>query len=183
EKFMAVIRTRQNSPEVYDPDSHKNQVNQLFNHIQAALNENDNNYGNVLQALSENMTGSAYTPLLTHRNALFQYYEDFYAKHQKLVDEEKMINRIERNAYIRATFFRTLTTALIAGVIFLFYYIAHQIGMQMPMQFGKAQQSTQQMTISEKTLQVEKGAVEKEKKIEIKLPKQANQPTEKGDVE
>ncbi|EHZ2746755.1 hypothetical protein M5225_004281 [Vibrio vulnificus] len=60
-------------------------------------------------------------------------YKDLYEYHQKLVDEEKLISRMERNAQLRNTFFRGLTTLVIGFSVMFVYFIAAKLEIPMPL--------------------------------------------------
>ena len=61
-----------------------------------------------------------------------QYYNLFNA-YERLVDEEKIINRIETRAHLRALLFRFLTTLAIGAGVMLVYFLSHKWGIPMPL--------------------------------------------------
>ena len=60
-------------------------------------------------------------------------YGQIYGLNKELMDIEKAIHRIERKAHLRALIFRFLTTLLIGFGIMLVYYVAQEIGVNMPL--------------------------------------------------
>ncbi len=60
-------------------------------------------------------------------------YSSLYSAYTRLIDEEKIINRIETRAHLRALLFRFLTTLAIGTGVMLTYYFAHIWGIPMPL--------------------------------------------------
>jgi hypothetical protein len=60
-------------------------------------------------------------------------YSNLYKQHVLFIDEEKLINRMERKAQIRNTFFRGITTLTIGFSIMLVYWVAAEFGISMPL--------------------------------------------------
>lgn len=119
-------------------------INDILNNAIAVLNTTDNDINSLRQALDGELTSTSYQHLLAARTTAHTNYESLHRLYEDLINEEKLINRIETKAYRRATLYRTITTALIAGVILSTYWIAAANNIQMPLQgFGKAQQVIQ----------------------------------------
>jgi len=71
------------------------------------------------------------------KNSLFHLYRSLYDHHHALINEEKLISRMERKAQIRNTFFRGITTLVIGFSIMAVYYTASELGINMPLlRFG-----------------------------------------------
>ncbi|TMP45734.1 MULTISPECIES: hypothetical protein [unclassified Pseudoalteromonas] len=64
---------------------------------------------------------------------LFKAYKDLLEHHEKLVEEENLINKMERKAQIRNTIFRGVTTLVIGFSIMLVYFVAAKWGIHMPL--------------------------------------------------
>lgn len=64
---------------------------------------------------------------------LFRAYKDLLEHHEKYIEEEALINRMERNAQIRNTFFRGITTLIIGFSIMAVYFVAAKYGINMPL--------------------------------------------------
>lgn len=60
-------------------------------------------------------------------------YGSLYRAYENLIAEEKIINRIETRAHLRALLFRFLTTVAIGAGVILTYYFAHKWGVPMPL--------------------------------------------------
>jgi hypothetical protein len=60
-------------------------------------------------------------------------YGQIYVLNKELMDTEKTIHRIERKAHFRALIFRFLTTLFIGFGIMIVYYVAQEIGVNMPL--------------------------------------------------
>ena len=67
------------------------------------------------------------------RGHLFKAYKDLHEHHHKFVDEEKLISRMERNAQLRNTFFRGVTTLVIGFSVMLVYFTALKLEIPMPL--------------------------------------------------
>jgi len=59
-------------------------------------------------------------------------YVALYRAYENLINEEKIINRIETRAHIRALLFRFLTTLAIGAGIMITYYLAHKWSIPLP---------------------------------------------------
>ena len=60
-------------------------------------------------------------------------YSILYRTYQDLIEEENLINRMEKKANIRNTFFRGLTTLIIGFSIMFVYWVASYFGIAMPL--------------------------------------------------
>ncbi len=67
------------------------------------------------------------------KSHLFKAYKDLYEHHHKFAEEEKLISRMEKNAQLRNTFFRGVTTLVIGFSIMFVYFIALKLEIPMPL--------------------------------------------------
>jgi len=68
-----------------------------------------------------------------HKASLKGSYANIYRRYQDLIEEEKLINRMERKAHIRNTFFRGATTLVIGFSIMGVYWVASCLKIAMPL--------------------------------------------------
>jgi len=69
----------------------------------------------------------------TFKNSITSAYSSLYAHHEKLTNEENLINRMERKSQIRNTLFRGVTTLAIGFSIMFVYWVASELGISMPL--------------------------------------------------
>lgn len=81
----------------------------------------------------KNQTDNKSQLWLPNVSQLKSRYGALHEAYMKLIDEEKIISRIETHAHIRALLFRFLTTIAIGAGIMLTYYFAHKWGIPMPL--------------------------------------------------
>ena len=69
----------------------------------------------------------------TFKNNVTGSYSKLYSQYEKLTNEEKLINRMERKSQIRNTLFKGITTLTIGFSIMLVYWVASELGIPMPL--------------------------------------------------
>jgi hypothetical protein len=69
----------------------------------------------------------------TFKNNVLCEYNKLYQTYTRLTEEESIINRMERKAHIRNTFFRGVTTLVIGFSIMLVYWAATCLEISMPL--------------------------------------------------
>jgi hypothetical protein len=67
------------------------------------------------------------------KDSLLKAYSDLYEHHHKLIEEENLISRMERNAQLRNTIFRGVTTLVIGFSVMFIYLIAFKLEIPMPL--------------------------------------------------
>lgn len=67
------------------------------------------------------------------KNGVIGSYLRLYKHYHELVDEEVLINRMERKAQIRNVIFRGVTTLTIGFSIMVVYWAASELGISMPL--------------------------------------------------
>ena len=85
------------------------------------------NFEKKVERLKNDPNDSSY---LNQVNASYSY---IHSRYHKLIEEEKLIGRMERKAHIRNTFFRGLVTLVIGFSIMLVYWVASCLKIAMPL--------------------------------------------------
>jgi len=132
-KFLKTVNDRINRMvhKPKKPEEFKKTTKTMLNNIAVHIERNKGSIEHLKTEISHDTEG-----WVKNLRTIRGNYTVLYDIYSDLINEEKAINRIETKAYVRALFFRFLTTLGIGFGIMLIYYLAQKWGINMPLMRG-----------------------------------------------